>query len=890
MKTPRLATWLLLHSLPASERECVLGDCVEEYEAIAAAHGRRRADRWFRAQVARSVLFNLLRRPRHHTFIPLLQRDGWIMTTSMDLKYALRQLWRTPEFSVPALLTLALGIGVVAAVFTVVQRIVLKPLPYPEPERLIRLWDRNEAAGLPRFSVSPGNYFDWARQNNTLEAIGAYREDAFTLATANGAERVEGARVTASLLDVLRIQPLVGRPIQPSEDQPGAANVAVVTHSLASRLGDLASVVGLPVTLDAQPFTIVGVLPPDFVFPQQDQVEILVPYALNQAAPERDSHFLRVLGRLRSTGDSRASAGQGRLTRDADLERARGEFGLIASRLEGEHPRSNRGYTVAILPLHEATVGNVEQPLMMLLAAAALLLFVTSANVAGLLLARSAARETEFAVRAALGAGTRRLARQLITESLLLSIIGGFLGLIVGRLALDLLLAVNADALPRATEIAMDGTALAVIGGVCLLTGLTFGIVPLLARAVTPALRGRLAADRAVRGSNQPLRRLLVAAQIALSLSLAIGAVLLVRNLIALQQIDPGFSTTGVLTMELRPPAGRYAEPPARVDLYEQILARFATLPGAEAAGAVHRLPLTGNSVYRLRVEGRAVLDSEQTPNVNYSAVAGDYFEALGIRLQRGRFFSAEEMWERGGAVVVNRAAVARYLPDGDPLSMRLIGPRGEPLQIIGIIEDVRETALEASAQPAIYFPYAAYPVPAMTLLIRSASAPAALARPAQHAVREVDSALALGQIRTVDDFMREVIAAPRFNTLLLGSFAVIALLLAAIGIYGVTAYAVARRTSEIGLRMALGARASDIFRSILAPGLKLAVAGSIAGIACAFLVARLLGGVVFGVNADQPLVYVATTLLLFAIAAAATVLPARRAMRIDPVAALRQE
>jgi putative ABC transport system permease protein len=875
MKTPRLATWLLLHSLPASERECVLGDCVEEYEAIAAAHGRWRADRWFRAQVARSVLFNLLRRPRHHTFTARLQRDGWIMTTSMDLKYALRQLWRTPEFSVPALLTLALGIGVVSAVFTVVQRVVLRPLPYPEPERLIRLWDRNEAAGLPRFSVSPGNYFDWARQNRTLEAIGAYREDAFTLATPNGAERVEGARVTASLLDVLRVQPLVGRPIQPAEDQPGAANVAVVTHRLASRLGDLASVVGLPVTLDAQPFTIVGVLPPDFLFPQQDQVEILVPYALNQAAPERDSHFLRVLGRV---------------NRDADLERARSEFGLIATRLEAEYPRSNRGYTVAIETLHQATVGNVEQPLMMLLAAAALLLFVTAANVAGLLLARSAARETEFAVRAALGAGTRRLARQLITESLLLSIIGGVLGFAIGRLALNLLLAVNADALPRATEIAMDGTALAVIGGVCLVTGLTFGIVPLLARAGTPALRGRLAADRAVRGSNQPLRRVLVAVQIALSLSLAIGAGLLVRNLIALQQVDPGFSTTGVLTMELRPPAGRYAEPPARVELYEQILARFATLPGAEAAGAVHRLPLTGNSVYRLRVEGRAVLDSEQTPNVNYRAVAGDYFEALGIRLQRGRFFSAEEMWERGGAVVVNQAAVARYLPDGDPLSMRLVGPRGEPLQIIGIIEDVRETALEASAQPAIYFPYAAYPVPAMTLLIRSASAPAALARPAQHAVREVDPALALGQIRTVDDFLREVIAAPRFSTLLLGSFAVIALVLAAIGIYGVTAYAVARRRSEIGLRMALGARASDIFRSILAPGLRLAAAGSIAGIACAFLVARLLGGVVFGVNADQPLVYAGTTLLLFAIAAAATVLPARRAMRVDPVAALRQE
>lgn len=796
----------------------------------------------------------------------------------MDLKYALRQLWRTPAFSAPALLTLALGIGVVTAVFTVVQRVVLRPLPYPEPERLIRLWDRNESAGLPRFSVSTGNYFDWARQNHTLDAIGAYREDAFTLATSNGAERVEGARVTASLLDVLRVQPLVGRPILPSDDQPGAASVALVTSGLAARLGDLTAVVGLTVTLDAQPLTIVGVLPPEFTFPQQDQVQILVPYALNQAAPERNAHGLRVLGRL---------------TRDADLERARSEFGLIASRLEAEHPQFNQGWRVAIDTLHRATVGNVEQPLTILLAAAGLLLIVTWANVAGLLLARSAARESEFAVRAALGAGTHRIARQLLTESLLLSTIGGLLGLLLGQAALDLLLTVNADALPRASEIALDGSALAVISGVCLLTGLTFGVVPLLARAARPANQNRLAGtSRGVRGGIQPIRRVLVAGQIALSLSLAVGAVLLVRNLVALQQIDPGFSTTGVLTMELRPPTGRYpdAEPAARTDLYKQILARFEALPGTEAAGAVHRLPLTGNSGFRLMLEGGALPASGQAPNVNYRAVAGRYFAALGIRLERGRFFTAAEMWERGGAVIVNRAAVARYLTDGDPLSMRILGPRDAPLQIVGIIEDVRETALDASAQPAVYFPYAVYPVPAMTLLIRSAGAPATLARPAQQAVREVDPVLAVGEIRTVDDFMREVMAAPRFNTLLLGSFAVIALVLAAIGIYGVTAYAVARRTSEIGLRMALGARASDIFRSILAPGLRLAAAGSIAGVGCAFLVARLLGGVVFGVNADQPLVYAGTTLLLFAIAAAATVMPARRAMRIDPVTALRQE
>ena len=390
MKPSRVLSWLLLHSLDPAERTYVIGDCEEEYRALAATHGRRHANRWFRGQVARSIAFNLVRRTHRRPSSTRTHGDGAMITIWSDVTFGLRQLRRNPEFSLPALLTLALGIGVAAAVFTVVQRVVFQPLPYPESHQLVRLWDRNDAIGLPRFSVSEANYFAWQQQNQALSAIGAYRENAFTLATNGGAERVDGARITASLFDVLSVQPMTGRPIQPADDRPGAPAVAVVSHSLASRLGDPQSVVGSSVMLDAQPHTVVGVLPPTFIFPQQDGVDILVPYTLNAKAPDRGAHFLRVLGRLKP---------------GVDVERARGDLALISSRLETDHPQTNRGWTVAIDTLHAAAVGSVEQPLLILLGAAGLLLIITSANVAGLLLARVSSRESEFSVRAALGAG-----------------------------------------------------------------------------------------------------------------------------------------------------------------------------------------------------------------------------------------------------------------------------------------------------------------------------------------------------------------------------------------------------------------------------------------------------------------------------------------------------
>lgn len=876
MRPPRFAERLLAWSVPDDDRVFMLGDCEEEHAAIAVEQGPAAADRWYRRQAYRSIGRNLLRRTGSRR--PPVRKDSFVTTLWLDLKYALRQLRRAPGFALPAILTLALGIGAATAVFTVVDRVVLRPLPYPESERLVRVWDRDEPAGLLYFSVAPAHYFDWQQRSRTVAAIGAYREDAFTLATAEGGERIDGARVTWSLIDVLGVRPVAGRAILPADDQPGAAPVVLLSASLARRLDATSpgghALVGRSLPLDGRPHLIVGVLPAGFHFPQQPQVQLLVPYMLNSATPEAGAHFLRVLARLAP---------------GADLAQARAEFASLAAAGASERPPADRSWTVVIDPLHETIVGSVEGPLMLLLGAAILLLAITCANVAGLLLARSAAREGELAVRAALGAGSGRLTRQLITESVVLSVIGGVAGLALSRAGLDLLLAINPEVLPRAAEIAVDLRVVGFVGAVCAGAAVFFGTVPSLMRARSSPLREALSASGrapAMRGSS--VRRFLVAGEIAVALALTTGAALLVDHLQSLQRIDPGFATSGILTMELRLPAASYGEPAKRQRLYHQVVDELRRMPGVKAAGGAHRLPLSGNSAIPLVIVGQPVT-SPTPPSVNFRGVAGDYFAVLGMAIVNGRGFTDAEMWETGGAVLVNRAAVSRYFGTLDPLTQRLRA-FGRELQIVGVVADAREDSLQEPSEPALYLPYAAAPAPGMTLVAATSNPPLSLAKTAQSAVRTVDPALALAKIRSFDQFVEEVVAAPRFNAMLLATFAGLALALAAVGIYGVTAYSVAQREAEIGVRVALGARPRDILRAIVVPGLILVAAGTAAGILSAIIIANMLGGVILGVNAYQPAIFVTASVALFSVAALATLIPARRAMQIDPIIALRAE
>ena len=876
MRPPRFAERLLAWSVPDDDRVFMLGDCEEEHAAIAVEQGPAAADRWYRRQAYRSIGRNLLRRTGSRR--PPVRKDSFVSTLWLDLKYALRQLRRAPGFALPAILTLSLGIGAATAVFTVVDRVVLRPLPYPESERLVRVWDRDEPAGLLYFSVAPAHYFDWQQRSRTVAAIGAYREDAFTLATAEGGERIDGARVTWSLIDVLGVRPVAGRAILPADDQPGAAPVVLLSASLARRLDATSpgghALVGRSLPLDGRPHLIVGVLPAGFHFPQQPQVQLLVPYMLNSATPEAGAHFLRVLARLAP---------------GADLAQARAEFASLAAAGASERPPADRSWTVVIDPLHETIVGSVEGPLMLLLGAAILLLAITCANVAGLLLARSAAREGELAVRAALGAGSGRLTRQLITESVVLSVIGGVAGLALSRAGLDLLLAINPEVLPRAAEIAVDLRVVGFVGAVCAGAAVFFGTVPSLMRARSSPLREALSASGrapAMRGSS--VRRFLVAGEIAVALALTTGAALLVDHLQSLQRIDPGFATSGILTMELRLPAASYGEPAKRQRLYHQVVDELRRMPGVKAAGGAHRLPLSGNSAIPLVIVGQPVT-SPTPPSVNFRGVAGDYFAVLGMAIVNGRGFTDAEMWETGGAVLVNRAAVSRYFGTLDPLTQRLRA-FGRELQIVGVVADAREDSLQEPSEPALYLPYAAAPAPGMTLVAATSNPPLSLAKTAQSAVRTVDPALALAKIRSFDQFVEEVVAAPRFNAMLLATFAGLALALAAVGIYGVTAYSVAQREAEIGVRVALGARPRDILRAIVVPGLILAAAGTAAGILSAIIIANMLGGAILGVNAYQPAIFVTASAALFSVAALATLIPARRAMQIDPIIALRAE
>ena len=871
---PRFAAWLLALTARAPEREDLLGDLAEEHAQIAARLGRPRANAWYRNQVRRSLIPNLLRRvPAAGDTLPPSPRSS-MMIDMLDVRYAARVLWRSPAFTIPAVLTLALGIGAATSVFTVVQRVLLQPLPYAAPDQLVRLWDRNDEAGLSRFSVSPANYFAWRSRSSSLQNMGAYREDGLTVAIDGTSERVDAARVTASLLDVLRVTPAAGRNFSPADDRPGAAPVVILSHAMAARLGGAQAIAGRALSVDGRPHEVVGVLPRGFVFPQVDNVQLFVPYALNEAAPEGASHFLRVLGRLTDGGA---------------LEAARAEMTTIAANLATATPNLNDGWTVHIESLHEATVGDAGKALMLLFGAAGLLLLMTCANVAGLLLARGAAREQELALRSALGAGRARLARQLFTENLVLTAVGAALGLAAGQMTLDLLLAVNPDALPRSSEIAMDWRIVSFTAALSLVTSAFFGIAPWMSRSSRRSLSGSLVGSGRVIGAGTAGRRFLVAGEIALAVTLVAAAAMLVQNLTRLGRVDPGFDVDRVLTMELRPPAGRYDAPPSRVRLFESIIEALEAVPGAAVAGGAHRLPLSGNSAFPLLIDGKPLAKGTTPPSLNFRAVAGRYFEALGAGFVRGRDFTSDEMWRTGGAVVINEAAAARYFEGVDPLTARLIDPRTRAaMPIIGIVENMRESDLDEPAEPALYFPYAVMPSPAMTLVLRGPGDPVVLALPARQVLQQIDATLAPSRVRSMDAYLSEVLAEPRFQTLLLTTFAVIALVLAAVGTYGVIAFGVAQRTSEIGVRMALGATPADVFRTIVMPGMALAAAGTLAGLAGATGLAWMFEGMLFGLDARQPLLLGGTALLLFAVAAVATSLPARRAMRIDPISALR--
>jgi predicted permease len=797
----------------------------------------------------------------------------------LDLRYAVRTLTRSPGFTLVAVLTLALGIGANSALFSVINAVLLRPLPFRDPGRLVTLWESDPRHGLEREPVSPSNYLDWRAQSRTLEDVAAYRYWGFVLTGGGEPERLAGARVSASLFPLLGVRLAAGRAFGADEDRFGSAAVAVISDALwRRRFGADPNVVGRSLTLNGGSYPIVGVLSPDAKLPDAD---VWVPLALEPyALTQRGARSLTVVARLRP---------------GATLDQARAELHAIAGRTSQVFPAS-AGWDVAVIALKDRLVAGVRPTLFLLWTAVGFVLLIACANLANLMVARALAREHEMALRTVLGAGRSRLVRQLLTESVLVALAGGATGLLLAWLGVEALLRLNLSNLPRTSEIAVDGSVLAFTLALSIVTGLAFGLVPAWHAAAPDPGRSLKESGRATDGVRlSAFRSAAITAEVAIALVLLVGAGLLARSLARFQAVDPGFLTSHVLTMSVSLPDSRYGEGSQKAAFFGQLLDRVGRLPGVTAAGLVSHLPLAGRRLSADVRPERGVAESPALPVADYVSVTPGYFRAMGIPLLEGRQLSERDGPEAPPVVIISDVLARRLWPGASPVGQRVIvgstiGADTTPREIVGVVGSVRASGLESDPGPAVYAPYAQNPWPTMSVVVRSSADPVQLAAAARLQVLAVDAEQPVYNVRTLDDVLGASLAVRRVQMLLLGAFALAALALAAIGVYGVVAQAVRRRTHEIGVRVALGAQRRDVLKLIVGQGMRPVGIGVLAGGAAAVASGRLLRGLLFGVTPADPATFLAAALFLWLVALIACALPARRAANVDPVVALRSE
>jgi putative ABC transport system permease protein len=798
---------------------------------------------------------------------------------SHDLRYSFRALLRRPGFTVVAVLTLALGVGASTAIFSVVNGVLLRPLPYPQPEQLVQVWETNTRRGWLGDTVSPQNFEDWQAESRSFEAMSAYEYESFVLAGGDAPERLIGIKASSSFIDVLGVKPALGRGFLPGEDARGARRVVVLSDRLWRRhFGARADALGQAVTLDGEPYTIVGVMPADFSFPSP-RLDLWTP-AIDITRPRGD-HFMEAVARLKP---------------GSTLGEAQGELDVIARRLGDEYPNTNGNSGVRLVPLREELVGQVRPALLVLLGAVLFMLLIACANVANLLLARATARQREIAVRAALGASRLRIIRQLLTESLVLALAGGAVGLLLSAWGVDLIVAASAGTIPRASEIGVDSRAFLFALAVSALTGLLFGLAPALGFSA-PDLNSALKEGTKGAGRGRAKSRAqsaLVVAEIAVALVLLAGAGLLLKSYALLRRVDPGFRPERVLTARLDLPDSKYHGPERQAAFYRQALERIESLPGVRAAGVVNDLPLSGSRSGRsFDIEGRKT-DSEpgaMTPQADYRKVSPGYFRAMGMRLLSGRGFDEHDDADAPGVAVINETCARRFFAGEDPLGHVLIyGEQRVRREIVGVVADVKHDSVAAERAPEVYVPFAQHPQGQMFFAVSTEQDPQALAAPLRKAVLDVDPDLPVYNVLTMQQRIENSVAPQRFNTLLLAVFAGLATLLAAVGVFGVMSFLVAQRTHEIGVRVALGARGADILRLVVGRALRLALAGVALGLPAALALTSLLTRLLYEVKATDPPVFACIALLLVAVALLACIVPARRATKVDPMVALRYE
>ncbi len=806
-----------------------------------------------------------------------------------DIRFGFRTLLRSPATSAVALFTLALGIGANTAIFSVVNGVLLEPLPYPDPDALVVIAESNPGLGFPRFSASPPNFDDWRHQNQVFTSMAALSPGRFNLTGGERPEAVTGAQVTPDYFRVFGVQPALGRGFLPQEGLPSGPKVAVLSDGLwRRRFGSDPGILHRQILVNGESYSVIGVMPPGFeVRSQQSQIWMPLPWTFKPES--RGGHFLGVYARMKD---------------GVSLEKARAEMKTIAARLESQYPDSNHGWTTEVRRLHDALVEGVRPALVLLLAAVAFVLLIACANVANLLLARLASREREIAVRTALGAGRARLVRQMLTESLVLFLVGGILGLILAAWATRVMVALYGEGLPRRQVIGLDGRVLLFTLLVSLVTGLVFGLVPALS-ATSGGLFGALKeGGRAVAGGarGRLLRNFLVLGEVAVALVLLVGAGLLLRSFARLRAVDPGFRPEGVLTAELTLPDQKYAQPERQIAFTRELLDRLRAIPGVQSADTVFPLPLTGNGfVLAFSVQGRSDLASRDSRlHANIRLVSPDFFRTMGIRVLQGRVFTPRDDAKSVPVIVVNKSMADQIWPGESPIGKRITfgdteGPNVQWMEVVGVVANLHHRSLDQDPGQEVYWPQLQSPVGGqLSVVLKTAGDPTKLAGAVRAAVRSIDGDLPVERVRPLESVVAEALASSRFQTVLLGIFAGAALLLAAVGVYGVISYSVAQRTHEIGIRMALGARRPAVLGLVIRQGMALVLAGVGLGLVLSMILLRWLSerlaSFLYGGRAFDPLTLVAVPLVLLAVALLANWLPARRATRVDPLVALRSE
>ena len=826
-----------------------------------------------------------------------------------DLRFGLRMLAKNPIFTLVAVVTLALGIGANTAIFSVVDAVLLRPLPYPEADRLVFLWETMPSQGVAQSGAALPNYHGWRDQNQVFESLAGFYYGDYNLSSSGSApELIQGARITSNLFQVLKVAPSLGRTFVSEEEQFGKHRVVLLSHGLwQRRFAGNQNIIGQPINLAGASYTVVGVMPQGLpFFDNLPEPELWTPiaFAPDDSGGTRNNHFINLVGRLK-TG--------------ATPQQAQADVSAIAKRMEGES--GNSGVGALIVPMQEQLTGESRQALLVLQGAVAFVLLVACVNVANLLLARASARERELAIRASLGASRFRIVRQVVIECLPLGLVGGALGIFLAIWGIDFLSSLLPATLPRGNPISVNSRVLIFTFALALLAVLIFALLPALQAGRSDVREALNEGGRSGIGSRKQgrLRRLLVITEVAMALVLLIGSGLMVRSFLKLREVDLGFSGQNVVTMRVPLPAAKYPSPlnasdpsePAGLGFYERLLTRLEAVPGVQAATAATILPLGAGDGWGkfLTVQGHEASSLEQVPLVSFALVSPQYFNTLGIKIQKGRPFAPHDTGSSQQVAIINETLARRYFPNEDPLGKTIwMGPpehlfpaadttipTGFPRRtIVGVVSDVKGSTLNQPSSQLVYAPLTQYRLEgwsnSLMLAVRTSTPPTTMVNSIREQVRSLDADQSITNVRTMDELLERTLSAPKFALLLFGLFASLAMLLAAIGIYGVMTTTVTQRTHEIGLRMALGAQKRDVLRLVIRQAMVLVVIGIVAGLALAAALTRLMASLLFDVSATDPATFVVIALILSVVAFLASYVPAWRATKVDPLVALRYE